>query len=75
MSDGTLHAVVPAHPSIQRRVAALAQERIHSTDQQQYWLNLILLLFAGADACDRAVREKVGKGWGGGWPPPVRGLQ
>lgn len=43
------------------RVAALAQERIHSPDQQQYWLNLLLLMFAAADACDRALREKVCK--------------
>lgn len=41
------------------RVAALAQERIHSADQQQHWLNLVLLLFAGADACDLVLREKV----------------
>ena len=49
------------------RVAALAQERIHSPEQQQYWLNLVHLLFAGADACDRALREKVrggGRGTG-----------
>lgn len=48
-------------PSQHDRVAGLAQERIYSPDQQQYWLNLLLLLFAGAEACDRALREKVGR--------------
>ncbi len=41
------------------RIAALTQERIHSPDQQQLYLNLVLLMFSGADACDRALREKV----------------
>ena len=41
------------------RVAALAQERVHSEDQKQYWMNLVLLLFAGADMCDRVLAEKV----------------
>lgn len=41
------------------RVAALAQERIYSPDQKQYWSNLVLLLFAGADACDKVLRQKV----------------
>eukprot|EP00198_Chlamydomonas_reinhardtii_P004308 XP_001693644.1 predicted protein [Chlamydomonas reinhardtii] len=44
---------------LQEEVAGLAQERIYSPDQQQYWLNLLLLLFAGAEACDRALREKL----------------
>lgn len=41
------------------RVAALAQERIYSADQKEYFLNLILLLFSGADACDNLLRDKV----------------
>lgn len=40
-------------------MAALAQERIYSPDQKQYWSNLVLLLFAGADACDKVLRQKV----------------
>ncbi|MEW5309397.1 MAG: hypothetical protein WDW38_001290 [Sanguina aurantia] len=44
---------------LQEEVAALAQERVHSADQQQHWLNLVLLLFAAADACDSVLREKV----------------
>ncbi len=40
------------------RIAQLAQERIYSPDQTQYWANLVQLLFAGAEACDRVLREK-----------------
>jgi hypothetical protein len=40
------------------RVAALTEERIYSPDKPQYWQNLVQLMFAGADACDRALREK-----------------
>lgn len=56
---------MPAYFPACLRVAGLAQERIYSADQQQQWLNLILLLFAGAEACDRALREKVGSSTSG----------
>jgi hypothetical protein len=40
------------------RVAALAQERIYCADQKQHWLNLVLLLFSGADSCDKVLKQK-----------------
>ncbi|KAG1678592.1 hypothetical protein FOA52_012599 [Chlamydomonas sp. UWO 241] len=44
---------------LQEEVAALAQERVHSPDLKRWGVNLLQLLFAGADACDRVLREKV----------------
>ncbi|EFJ48920.1 hypothetical protein VOLCADRAFT_90230 [Volvox carteri f. nagariensis] len=44
---------------LQEEVCGLAQERIYSPEQQQYWGNLLLLLFTGAEACDKALREKM----------------
>ncbi|GAX74534.1 hypothetical protein CEUSTIGMA_g1983.t1 [Chlamydomonas eustigma] len=44
---------------LREEVAALTEERIYSPEKSQYWQNLVKLMFAGADACDRALRDKV----------------
>jgi hypothetical protein len=55
-----LHTVASTPCRLQEDLANLAQERIYSSDSQQFFLNLLLLLYAGADACDVALQQKVG---------------
>ncbi|GFH19458.1 uncharacterized protein HaLaN_16405 [Haematococcus lacustris] len=39
-------------------VASLAQERVHSPDTKQFFLNLLLLLYAGVDAMEGLAQQK-----------------
>jgi myosin heavy subunit len=43
---------------LKEEVAGLVQERIYSSDEQTQWMNLVELMFAGAEAYDMALRGK-----------------